>query len=69
VTSFELMPPPAYDVAPSISMIEGEIVVIGPGAVAFSMTRDAAEETHRRLGEALKNESKSPQVVGPARSG
>jgi hypothetical protein len=53
VTQFELMPPPAYDVAPSITMVDDEIVMLGPGSVAFSMTRAAAEEMHRRLGEIL----------------
>ena len=48
-----MKPPPAYDDAPTISFSEGEIVVVGPGAVAFSMTLEAARETHRRLGLAL----------------
>lgn len=48
-----MKPPPAFDVAPMVSVIEGEIVMVGPGAIAFSMTREAARETHRRLGLAL----------------
>jgi hypothetical protein len=48
-----MKPAPAYDVAPTISVIDDEVVVVGPGSVAFSMTRDAALETHRRLGLAL----------------
>ncbi len=51
--NFEMKPEPAYDVAPTVSVIEGEIVLVGPGAIAFSMTREAARETHRRLGLAL----------------
>jgi hypothetical protein len=54
VTYFELTPPPAYDVAPSVTLVEDEIVLLGPGAVAFSMTWAAAKETHRRLGEVLE---------------
>ena len=51
--NFEMKPEPAYDVAPTVSVIEDEIVLVGPGAIAFSMTREAARETHRRLGVAL----------------
>ena len=70
VTHFELTPPPAYDVAPSISVVDDEIVVLGPGAVAFSMTWAAAEETHRRLGDVLKNPpSPPPDLPGSARTG
>jgi hypothetical protein len=53
MTQFELTPPPAHDSAPSISAVEGEIGMVGPGAIAFSVTQAAAEETHRRLGEVL----------------
>jgi hypothetical protein len=60
VTQFELKPPPAYDSAPHISEVEGEIVVVGPGAVAFSMTRAAAEEMHRRLGNVLNSAEDAP---------
>lgn len=59
MTYFEFTPPPAYDAAPSISVVENEVVVLGPGSVAFSMTRAAAEETHRRLGEVLKGDTGS----------
>lgn len=50
---FGLMPPLAYDKAPLIEVIDGEIVLVGPGALAFSMTREAAEEMQRRLAEVL----------------
>jgi hypothetical protein len=53
LSKFELTPAPAYDRAPSVSVIDDEIVVVGPGSIAFSMTRDAALETYRRLGAAL----------------
>ena len=33
--------------------IGDDIVVIGPGAVAFSLSRDAGEETCRRIRRAL----------------
>jgi hypothetical protein len=38
-----------------VDLIDGEVVVIGPGAVAFAMTVEAAMETARRL-EALFEE-------------
>jgi hypothetical protein len=68
MTQFELKPPPAYDSAPSISVVEDEIVVVGPGAVAFSMTTTAAEEMHRRLGEALDGLRDAP-TRGPGSAG
>jgi hypothetical protein len=33
--------------------VEDEIVVVGPGSVAFSMTMSAARATCKRLGELL----------------
>jgi hypothetical protein len=55
MTPFELKPAPAYDSAPTISVVEDEIVVVGPGSIAFSMTQAAAAETHRLLGEVLED--------------
>jgi hypothetical protein len=52
VAFFDPQPHPAFDTAPRIALVEDEVIV-GPGALAFSMTRVAAEETHRRLGEVL----------------
>jgi len=49
----ELQPAAAFDTAPSIQVFEGEVVVVGPGTLAFSMTLAAAEETYRRLGQVL----------------
>ena len=37
----------------AIAIIAREVVFIGPGRVAFSMTRAAALETHKRLTEVL----------------
>ena len=37
----------------AIAIIAREVVFIGPGRVAFSMTRAAATETHKRLTEVL----------------
>ncbi len=54
MSSFELMPAPAYDSAPTITVVDEEVVLLGPGSVAFSMTRAAARETYRRLGLALE---------------
>jgi hypothetical protein len=52
-TGFEMTPVPTHHTASAISIVEDEIVVLGPGAIAFSMTRAAAEETYRRLGAVL----------------
>ena len=53
MSKFELTPAPAHDRAPTITIVDDEIVVVGPGSIAFSMTRDAAQETYRRLGRVL----------------
>jgi hypothetical protein len=34
-------------------VVDGKVVLVGPGAIAFSMTKAATEETHRRLGKIL----------------
>lgn len=57
MATFELQPYPAFDTAPTITLIEGEVVLVGPGVMAFSMTRIAAEETYRRLGAVLFGET------------
>jgi hypothetical protein len=49
---FETKPFPPFDVPLEVDLVDGEVVVIGPGAVAFAMTVEAAMETARRL-EAL----------------
>jgi hypothetical protein len=53
LSSFKPMPTPAYDAPPAIMIVDDEVVMVGPGSVAFSMTRRAAQETHRRLGAIL----------------
>jgi hypothetical protein len=53
VTTVLPHPAPAFDSAPSVSIVKGEFVFLGPGGTGFSMTRDAAVETCRRLTEAL----------------
>ncbi|CAN5185525.1 hypothetical protein BH10PSE3_BH10PSE3_17640 [soil metagenome] len=66
MSSFEILPSPAYDSAPTITVVDEEIVILGPGSVAFSMTREAAWETHRRLGLALapSDEAASRRAIG-----
>ncbi|WP_454760893.1 hypothetical protein [Caulobacter segnis] len=64
MATFELQPYPAFDTAPTIALIEGEIVLVGPGAMAFSMTRIAAEETYRRLGAVLFGEATEASASG-----
>lgn len=50
-----LTPTPAYDEAPKVLLVDNEVVLVGPGPIAFSMTRNAAREMCRRLAEALKD--------------
>lgn len=64
MATFELQPYPAFDTAPTITMVEDEVVLVGPGAMAFSMTRSAAEETYRRLGAALFGEATEVSASG-----
>lgn len=64
MATFEPQPTPAFDTAPEITVIEDEVVLVGPGVLAFSMTRAAAEETYRRLGAVLFREAgKRPSAV------
>ncbi len=46
-------PLPPIDQPLAVAIIAREVVFIGPGRVAFSMTRAAATETHKRLTEVL----------------
>jgi hypothetical protein len=68
VATFELQPNPAFDTAPAITLVEDEVVIVGPGALAFSMTRSAAEETHRRLGEVLFGNHNDDSPTNEARA-
>ena len=43
----------ALDEPLQVSLVDDEVVLIGLGQVAFSMTKTAAIETCRRLGEIL----------------
>ena len=49
----ESSPIAAYDQAPHISIVEGEIVLLGVGRAGFSMTLKAARETSARLVDVL----------------
>ncbi len=51
--SYEAQPIPAIDAPFEIETVGDEVVFIGPGAVAFAMTRPAARETAARLCEVL----------------
>jgi hypothetical protein len=42
----------AYSEPMTVRVVDGEVVVLGPDAVAVSLTPDAAEESGRRLVEA-----------------
>ena len=43
----------AIDAPLQIELVDGEVVFIGPGAIAFAMTEDAAQETAKRVANAL----------------
>ena len=47
------MPLPVHDAAPTIALVDGEVVLLGPGAMSCAMTPAAARETVRRLTETL----------------
>ncbi len=53
VSNSDPSPEPVHKLAPTIMMIDEEVVFVGPGPVAFSMTQDAATETLRRLASVL----------------
>jgi hypothetical protein len=44
----------AYDEAIRATAVNGEIVLIGPHAIAVSITADAAEESARNILEAVR---------------
>ena len=50
---YEPDPVGPFDAPVTIELIDGEVVFIGPGPIAFSMTVQAAMETSRRLVEVL----------------
>jgi hypothetical protein len=53
-SGYEVKPLPPIDAALDVEIVDGEVVFIGPGAIAFAMTRAAAFETGRRLEAALQ---------------
>ena len=46
-----------------IAMIEGEVVLLGEGAVNFSMTERAARQTLRNLADALRPDAHTLMIV------
>jgi hypothetical protein len=46
-------PPPPVGEALRVLLVDQEIVVLGPGAIGFSMTLPAARHTRDRLGQLL----------------
>ena len=46
-------PLPVHDVASNIALVDGEVVILGPGALSCAMTPEAARETVRRLTQIL----------------
>src|SRR5437764_446713 len=49
VSAYRPVPIAAFDKPLDCQIVDDEVVFIGPGAVAFSMTFKASEETARRL--------------------
>lgn len=39
----------AFDEPMTVTAVEGEVVILGPEAIALALTPDAAEESARRL--------------------
>jgi hypothetical protein len=50
----------AYSEPMTVQPIDGEVVIIGPDAVAVALTPDAAEESARRLGAAAAEARRQP---------
>jgi hypothetical protein len=46
-------PLPPIDQPLAVAIMSNEVVFIGPGRVAFSMTREAAMETYNRMTQVL----------------
>jgi hypothetical protein len=53
MSEYQPRPLAAIDAALHIEAADGEIVFIGPGAIAFAMTREAATQTAERLARVL----------------
>jgi hypothetical protein len=49
----------------NVHVVDGEIVILGPDGVAVSLTIEAAEESARRLAEAVKAARDEPPGVKP----
>ena len=60
---YEPDPLAPFDEPMTIEVIEGEVVFIGPGPIAFSMTLQAARETAQRLAVVLAGRSPGPAGV------
>ena len=55
---YQPQPLAAIDTPLQIELVDGEVVFIGPGAIAFSMTKDAAAETAERVALVLRTQSR-----------
>jgi hypothetical protein len=52
-----------FDEPMTVTTVDGEVVVLGPDAIAAALTPDAAEESGRRLmsaAEAARRETETP---------
>lgn len=59
------MEKPAFTEASSVTVVEGDVVVIGPGCIGASLTPQAAEETGRRLAAAAAKALDEPPPYEP----
>ena len=56
----------AYSEPMTVTVVDGEVVVLGPDAVSVSLTPDAAEESARRLSAAAAEARAPAPQVDPA---
>lgn len=50
----------AFDEPMTVTAVDGEVVVLGPDAIAAALTPDAAEESARRLMTAAEEARREP---------
>ena len=59
------MTKPAYTDPSRVFLVEGEVVLIGPGSIGGSLTPEAAERTARELAEAAAKALDEPPPYEP----
>lgn len=51
----------AFEDPVTASAVDGQVVILGPGAIAATLTPEAAEESARRLMEAARQARANPR--------